>query len=212
MKIKHLLTKQCHVHCPYCLEKNVRTRQVNSPLIISQVYGNLYDQGYTTIDLTGGEPTLHPNYYDIAFAAANIFDEVHLYTADWNVYNSNFVEDIFKTVNYGWHKRLVSLEQLEYVKVGIPVYLQTMAYHYTDDLPHIVSSYGFSGLSINTDKHQAEDTFDYTLPNIEGFSIKVNDNTCYANSVLLMPDLTIVKDVGQFLDKNLTRIDKFSIL
>jgi hypothetical protein len=204
MKIKHLLTQKCHVNCEYCLEKNVKTRQVNSALIIMDVYKKLYDKGYTTLDITGGEPTMHPNYIDIALVAANVFDEVHLYTADWNEYNREFVEEAFTTVNYGWHQKLVTLNQLEKVNVGIPVYMQTMNYHYNIHLPWVASALGFSGLSINTDKHLKESTFDHTLPEIEGFSIRINDNDCCAHTTLLMPDLSIVDDVGQYLDKNLT--------
>ena len=202
MKIKHLLTKKCHVGCKYCLEKNVHTKDVTSIIKIADKYNELKADGYNIIDLTGGEATMHPNFLSVAILASEIFDEAHLYTADHLQYNTGAAEDLFTTVNYGWHRQ-VPTHDLPEVKIGIPVYAQTMHYHYKEYLPQVLKDKGFSGLSINTDKHYRGVAFRPKIENLPNFSVRINDNDCYASGVLLMPNLKLVEDVGQYLDKNI---------
>lgn len=203
MKIKHLLTRRCHVGCLYCLEKNVTAEEIESVQMISDMYHTLHNEGYRVIDLTGGESTMHKHFVEISGIACDMFDEVHLYTSDHLQYNRFIIEDLFTTVNYGFHNQ-IRIEDLPVVITGIPVYMQTMHYHYKDNMAEIAKKKGFLGLSINTDKHLREVSFDRKMPDLEGFSIRINDNDCYAEGTLLMPDLSVVKDVGQYLDKNLT--------
>jgi hypothetical protein len=168
--------------------------------MIADKYIELYDQGYRSIDITGGEPTIHPNFTSIGLSAVNTFDEAHLYTADMNQYNIPFMEDMFTSINFGFHNG--SVNDLPFVVTGIPVYAQIIHYRYTPNLPILLAGKNFSGLSINIDKHLDKVDFKPYIPHILNFSTRINDGDYCANDHVLMPDLTLEKGIKQYLEKN----------
>ena len=142
------------------------------------------------ITITGGEPTTHEEFFDIARLAVSSFKKVHLCTVNPLTLKSLLVEDLFTTVNFGIHTRLKDCHE---VKIGIPVYAHTMLKRYTLVLPTLLSIMGFSGLTIEEDKRSNE-KFTGEVLTIPGFSIRINDNKACLYNLFIMPDMTIEHD------------------
>ena len=56
---------KCNYNCIFCYYKNHLKENFFSFNIIKEKIFNLYQIGFNDFDLSGGEPTLHPKFFDI---------------------------------------------------------------------------------------------------------------------------------------------------
>ncbi len=66
MKIFLAITRACDLDCPFCFARGRRYGSPMSTGTIVQVIHQAADAGVFEIRLTGGEPTVHPAFFDIA--------------------------------------------------------------------------------------------------------------------------------------------------
>ena len=61
--IKYMLTTKCTRKCPYCITRNIKTKEVECSLQLSKLFAKLKIKypNEKEIMLTGGEPTLARN-------------------------------------------------------------------------------------------------------------------------------------------------------
>lgn len=82
------LTNSCNLSCDYCYmnaikANNIRFNNIDTKLLISKLK-KLKKNGVLEIGLTGGEPTLHPDFVKIALFAINNFELVEIITNGTN--------------------------------------------------------------------------------------------------------------------------------
>lgn len=69
----------CNLECAYCYREASPSRKIYLTKPI-EFFSGLYEQGVRAVELSGGEPLLHPQIYDILEFACKTFDHVALLT------------------------------------------------------------------------------------------------------------------------------------
>lgn len=197
--IKHIITTECQRSCSYCISKKIDIEQVNYQelLRLPELYKKL-SMRHDSIMITGGEPT-QASHFDIYVTyARQCFKKVFITTQDEYLLGWKGSKRFFDAITFSWH----DLKTWRYaVTNDAVVYASILPHLYSEWLVKTVQSLGYSGLTIN-ENNFGTDVFDETqLPQIEGFSIKVNRrDQCFKNKTLyVMPDLTIRENFEEFL-------------
>lgn len=74
---------QCHLHCTFCFQKDLRTKQVESisPQEIFQLLSQKSEKKYERVIFSGGDPFLYPHIFEcIARAKKFCFSEIKIHT------------------------------------------------------------------------------------------------------------------------------------
>lgn len=76
------ITYQCNNRCVFCVQGDKREyAQIKSVAEIEKAMQESFTSGIRGVVLTGGEPTLHPDFLEILSIARNIgFEEIHIQT------------------------------------------------------------------------------------------------------------------------------------
>lgn len=198
--IKHIITTECTRSCNYCISKKINIEQPNNELLVKKLpdlYWHLSMQ-HDSIMLTGGEPTQASHFYIYVSTARQYFKKVFITTQDEYLLGWKGSKRFFDAITFSWH----DLKTWRYaVTNDAVVYASILSHLYSDWLVKTVQSLGYSGLTIN-ENHFTKDVFDESqLPQIEGFSIKINRRgQCFKNNTLyIMPDLSIRENFEEFL-------------
>ncbi|MBI1936700.1 MAG: radical SAM protein [Ignavibacteriales bacterium] len=198
--IKHILTAECNRSCSYCITKNVKIDEINSE-ILEQKLPDLYwrlSMRCDSIMLTGGEPSLSKYFARYVYYAGQYFKHVFITTQNEWLLNWEHSKDYFEAITFSWHDP----KAWRYaVTNGAAVYASILTHLYSDWLVDTVRKLGYTGLTIN-ENHFGTDVFDEKqLPQIKGFSIKVNRRgKCIDDeTIFIMPDLSVRKNFKEFL-------------
>lgn len=79
----------CNFRCSYCPPWGENSYEVGTNLTFDDlkiVLASLAGHGFSTLKLTGGEPTLRHNMLDVVKVASALFPEVRLITNGWNLW------------------------------------------------------------------------------------------------------------------------------
>lgn len=79
------LTNQCNLFCKHCFKHNRATPEYLPLKTILEILKKAKPYGVREIGLTGGEPTLHPQFEDIISALSRIGYSLHLFTNGSNL-------------------------------------------------------------------------------------------------------------------------------
>jgi radical SAM protein with 4Fe4S-binding SPASM domain len=73
------LTNRCNLECSYCYGNYKRAKGIFFDYNkVEPLFKNLRDKGVLIIELTGGEPLLHPHFKDILFLATKFFERINI--------------------------------------------------------------------------------------------------------------------------------------
>jgi len=73
-KVFFEITSNCNMNCQHCLNKDSNNKFINMPIkTIFQYFDQFWDNKVSEINITGGEPFLHPNITEILNHAIKIF-------------------------------------------------------------------------------------------------------------------------------------------
>ena len=100
------LTDNCNLYCDYCYrnsKNNIKKANYISFHKIKKSLDNLKSKNLLEIGITGGEPTLHPNFKDIMHYVLKNFELVELVT---NAKNKEVLIDMLKTLSSKMESRL----------------------------------------------------------------------------------------------------------
>lgn len=124
-----LITESCNAHCSYCLNANYRKQAaIMDKNMLFELLDFLYANGCDMVRLMGGEPTLHPNFKEIAQRCQDLFTKVIVLSnalssviKDFNprandgiIYNFNTIERTFDK-----SKLLLSYPGFRYLSIVI---------------------------------------------------------------------------------------------
>ncbi len=198
--IKHIITTECQRSCSYCISKKINIEEADNDLLakkLPDLYWHLSMQ-HDSIMITGGEPTQAKAFSIYVNYARQYFKKVFITTQDEYLLGWKGSKRYFDAITFSWH----DLKTWRYAVTNeAVVYASILSHLYSDWLVKTVKELGYAGLTIN-ENHFATDAFDETLlPQIEGFSFKVNRrDECFNNSTIyIMPDLSIHKSFEEFL-------------
>ena len=198
--VKHILTTKCPRKCSYCISKNIKIEQANYNLMGSNLY-YLYKElssKHNSIMLTGGEPT-QASYFDIyVVLARRYFKQVFITTQDESLLSWKDSKRHFDAITFSFHDLKVGKYA---VTNGSTVYASIMSHLYSDWLVINLKKLGYAGLTINENHFGTEIFNESQLPQIDGFSIKINrHHKCFKkDTVYIMPDLSIKTSFEEYL-------------
>lgn len=95
------ITHYCPHDCPYCSSRAFDDRSKAVLLTLSDIKRALKGKHYDRINLSGGEPVSHPQFYDILMLCYEHADDVPVYTNAFGHlrYNANVREGIYVEAN-----------------------------------------------------------------------------------------------------------------
>ncbi len=192
--LKHMLTTACPRSCEYCITRNIKADESRDWDAINKLYIDFKAQGHTEIMLTGGEPTSANDFYHRAYLAGNHFN-VHMTTQNPEMISREMNDWVFDSIVYSLH------DGLKDEKVGLKkcrVYGAILDEQYVPELPVRLKEQGFSGLTINEEQREGV-TFDEELPEIEGFTIRINRAGHCMDETIILPNLTVITDYTPYL-------------
>ena len=198
--LKYMLTTKCNRRCSYCITKNVRgVDEVVDYFKILEALKPLAKE-HRTIMLTGGEPTLAPQFNAAAAVCDQLFGEVHMTSQN---------PMVFKHGGFRWLKSLTfSLHDLRLVPdpkgIGVPVYASILADQFVEGLPEYLAYMDYRGLTINDDQFGDKEFNENRLTqnpliNDWWFSIKINRVGHCLDETIILPDLSVIDDFTPFL-------------
>ena len=78
------LTDQCNLRCEHCYRDSSpeRSQQIDTPTLLNLI-GQMADHGVSTVELTGGEPTMRKDFLDIFHYCAQRFSSVAIVSNGW---------------------------------------------------------------------------------------------------------------------------------
>lgn len=205
--LKHMITSQCHRTCSYCLTKNLRSMKQSLDFDgLERLYRTLRSEGEEEIMLTGGEPTMSPYFWMITGMAWAIFKKIHLTTQNTEALWRMGYEH-FDSITYSLHTdgpiddhELIYNDTLLYAEQPIPIYASIIAKDYKPSLPYVLKAKGYSGLTINEDHRGGGREFLEEVPDLPGFSVKINRRgTCIKGTKIILPDLTVTDSFEAYL-------------
>lgn len=73
-----IINSRCNLKCPFCIRKNLTFMDGMSMSTVCQIFESIEGifDNIGSVIITGGEPTLHPNFFDIVDMACNRFKRV----------------------------------------------------------------------------------------------------------------------------------------
>ena len=73
-----IINSRCNLKCPFCIRKNLTFMDDMSMSTVCQIFESIEGifDNIGSVIITGGEPTLHPNFFDIVDMACNRFKRV----------------------------------------------------------------------------------------------------------------------------------------
>jgi len=199
--LKHIITTKCPRGCEYCISKNLR---VSSELSAHQAidYWKKWleachlEKG-SDINLTGGEPGMHPEFDDFVFNACQYFVNVNVTTSLISLINFDYSH----TTVFSLHGRIPSYDMV--VVPGCTVYASILSNEYYVGIVDDLADLGFRGLTINEDhRGGGVKISNLSLPKSpEGFSIKCNyEGYCVNDDTpIMLPDGSIIKGFLPYL-------------
>lgn len=202
--LKHLITSKCNRACDYCITRNVKEKQSTDLFALKQIYLSAYRAGHKSIMLTGGEPTLAPNFHATLFLAFTIFDEVYLTTNNINwVTKPNKFHCLLHGITISAHDFKASwMDSLDFsVSMdGPPIYVSILDYQYVPGMEEWLWLNNFAGLTVG-ENHWGKNSFDESIlqqPS-EAFSVRVTRKGCEIGSSMILPDLRVIADFSHYM-------------
>ena len=93
--ISFQLTEQCNLKCTYCYNKSSPSRKNHFSLEqIKYLFELLSKNGVSVIEISGGEPLIHPNIYEIIKLSLHKFEKTVILTNGVKI-----TEDLIKLIN-----------------------------------------------------------------------------------------------------------------
>jgi len=74
------LTEDCNALCQFCMNSSSRGKDRMSLEKFELICSYFHDNGFDKIAIMGGEPTIHPQFGEMMFAAQKYFECVYLFT------------------------------------------------------------------------------------------------------------------------------------
>lgn len=114
------ITHYCPHGCPYCSSRAHDDRSKAVHLTLSDVENMLQDKRYDRINISGGEPLSHPQFYDILMSCRDHADDVIVYTnAITHLrYNANVIDGVYLEANLTVLPEVDQVHVLRRVKQG----------------------------------------------------------------------------------------------
>jgi MoaA/NifB/PqqE/SkfB family radical SAM enzyme len=79
------ITDRCQLNCDHCLrDPDLNTAQLDAKFIGDVVRQGQENLGISHVSLTGGEPTIHPEFYEIIDAINDLGCDWHMVSNGWN--------------------------------------------------------------------------------------------------------------------------------
>ena len=105
--IHFLITEKCNSNCIFCFSEKELTKKHLPINIINKNLQKYFDLGYTILVLSGGEPTIHPNFIEIISSAKSIgYENIKIITNGRMFAYKKFLK---KTINAGLDEATISL-------------------------------------------------------------------------------------------------------
>lgn len=99
--IRVLITDKCNASCPNCLNKKFRTEsQLMDVQKFDAIAHYFHDNGVKRIRLMGGEPSIHPNFGQIAALSQSLYERVTVFSNGLNRNLLKFKPREYDGINY----------------------------------------------------------------------------------------------------------------
>lgn len=212
-QLHHIITLACDKSCSYCINDlkdlgDTHNRKHASLDAIEARYASLSER-YSSVKISGGEPTRYKKFEQISRLARKYFADVELLSANADVLTSSFewVDGVYDRICFSLHEPYieefydVSMDGKFVLRNGrkIVVYLSCL----TDLFERLVGDYepspeallrqmmthGFDGLTIRQEWPNGR-SLSHLLPAYVNFSIRYNSKRHCESQLLLMPDLS----------------------
>jgi hypothetical protein len=194
--LKHILTAKCNRSCGYCISRNVHQEEQHGVRGVVDRYMEFHKKGHREIMLTGGEPTMAKFFLMYVSFARQIFDRVFITTQNPEMLSNDNLwlnGKTFDAITFSIHDAIVPE-----VTNGATVYASILDARYKAGLAEELKAKGYSGLTIN-EEHRGTAIFNEPLPEIEGFSIRINRRGKCLDEPMILPDLTTIDNFKEYL-------------
>jgi hypothetical protein len=194
--LKHITTSKCNRSCGYCISRNVKLIESHNIRGIVARYIEFNKKGHREIMLTGGEPSMSKFFQTYIMLARQIFDRVFITTQNPEIIQRNdgwINAKTFDAVTFSIHDAVIPE-----VTNGATVYASILDARYKPGLAETLKAKGYSGLTIN-EEHRGTEVFNQELPNIEGFSIRINRRGKCLDEPMILPDQTTIENFKEYL-------------
>jgi hypothetical protein len=195
--IKHILTKECSRNCSYCISKKVYQEQntdLNSLITLYSALANL--SGIKEIMLTGGEPTMAANFWQIVYTAISYFPKVFITTQNPSILRDETAAKAFAAITFSLHS--TASISIPMVNTNAVVYAGILDNLFYEELPYELKENGFAGLTIN-ENYFGNEQFTGKVPLMDDFSIRINKRGKCINEPVILPDLSVAKSFNEYL-------------
>lgn len=218
--LKHVISSICNRKCDYCIARNIKEKQSYDLMALKKVYHDMYWQGHKAVMLTGGEPTIAPNFNAIVFLAFQVFDEVYLTTNDVNwVTKEKKLQHLIDGITLSLHdisEDGATWQDLFRKSLSKKVYASILDHQYFPGIEERLAMKHFDGLTICENNWSQNDFDESVLTQPEGheFSIRVNRRGhCIKQEFIILPDLRVIssfddymKEPGKFYDHQFKKV------
>lgn len=112
------LTKSCNLKCYYCYKEAIfsKNKQLLETSKLLDILHHLASKGLKVVELTGGEPLLHPDFLIILKTCYNLFEKVAILT-NGTLIDENFIDNVKKYKDkLVFSISLDSYDEIEYEK------------------------------------------------------------------------------------------------
>ena len=191
--LKFMLTTICNRDCPYCITKNVVSKEEMDMKKVRQVLSSLRNK-HSSIMITGGEPTMANLFKEKVLCAKKIFDEVYLTSQNIYVLKNTPLMDNFKAITFSLH----DLKTIPKVENDVPVYASILDYQYHKDLSAKLRKLGYKGLTINENQRHKK-AFTEKIPKLKNFSILINRVGKCLDEDIVLPNLEVINNFRKYL-------------
>lgn len=231
-RLHHLITLACNKSCHYCINElkefgSPDNRRHASLDAIEAQYASL-SKRYTSVRISGGEPTKYKKFADISRLARKYFANVELITANAEVFTNSFawVDDVYDSMHFSLHEPYIeefydSHLQEKFLlrnERKISVALSCL----TDLFERLVIAYdsqaetllqnmmrnGFQGLIIREEWPNGK-VLKCNLPAHENFYVYYNPKQQCESQMLLMPDLSIIDNTEVTIPVRIVPVTSF---
>ena len=221
MLMYYQITKNCNYNCDYCVDHNNSKKQYTGTSIYSKICQflntlSLKNNKIFTVDIYGGEPTLHPNFFDIVDRLNIDNNRLVLFTnlsADITLY-----EKYIETVKHGaihatYHPRHVSqsifVSKLEHIIRKYPNFNVTI-YCGIDNVRHI-NRYNFDEFYASIKQFISQNVKFEVYPIVYDDIDKSHIDNIRYNDMTIINDVNITKNKRKNIDVSLCIKEKGKI-
>lgn len=206
--LKHVISNKCNKKCDYCIARNIKEPQNSDLFALKKVYQDMYWQGHKAVMLTGGEPTIAPNFNAILFLAFQVFDEVYLTTndADW-VIKEKKLQRLIDGITLSLHNISADEEMWQNLlrkSLSKKVYASILDHQYFPGIEERLAIRHFDGLTICENNWSQNDFDESALTQLEEyeFSIRINRREhCIKQEFIILPDLHVTSSFDDYMKK-----------